>query len=79
MVLGWILIGVGIAFVLLGLVAAAREVLRAQTEGVRGSSVDPESWAKLLSALTELIKVAPQWLLLVGVGLAMVVIGSGRI
>ena len=80
-VLGVVLIVLGVSFVILGFVAAAQEVFRSAKPGKQslGSSLDPEKWAKLLTALTELVKVAPQWFLLVLVGLAMLGAGSAMI
>lgn len=76
-VLGIVLIVLGAAFLLLGLAAAAREVFRTATKPAsRGLPVDPEAWAKLLNALTSLVKVAPQWFLLTLVGAALVGIGA---
>jgi hypothetical protein len=76
-VLGIVLIVLGVAFILLGLTAAAREVFRRSTaSATRGLPIDPEAWEKLLRALTQLIKVAPQWLLLTLVGAALVGIGG---
>lgn len=64
-VFGIVLIVLGVAFILLGLAAAAREVFRkAAAPKERGLPIDPEAWEKLLRALTELVKVAPQWFLL---------------
>lgn len=78
MAVGWILVALGVAFVLLGLIAAVREVMRADMRE-RGTAADPEAWAKLFTALTELVKIAPLWFLLVLVGLVMVFFGSTRI
>jgi len=76
-VFGIILIALGVAFILLGLTAAAREVFRKSTEpATRGLPIDPAAWGKLLTALTELVKIAPQWFLLTLVGAALVGIGA---
>lgn len=76
-VLGIVLIVLGMAFIVLGLTAAAREVLRRSTKpGTRGLPIDPEAWEKLVRAITELVKVAPQWFLLTLVGAALVGIGG---
>jgi hypothetical protein len=76
-VLGVVLIALGVAFILLGLVAAAREVVRrSKAPAARGIPIDPEAWEKLLRALTELVKVAPQWFLLTLVGVALVAVGG---
>lgn len=76
-VFGIILIALGVAFILLGLTAAAREVFRKSTApATRGLPIDPAAWEKLLRAMTELIKVAPQWFLLTLVGAALVGIGA---
>ncbi|HEX7256151.1 MAG TPA: hypothetical protein VF236_09515 [Gaiellaceae bacterium] len=76
-VLGIVLIVVGVAFIVLGLAAAAREVFRRATApATRGLPIDPEAWEKLLRAITELVKVAPQWFLLTLVGAALVGIGG---
>jgi uncharacterized membrane protein len=76
-VLGIVLIVLGAAFVALGLAAAAREVFRKSTRPAdRAGPVDPEAWEKLLRALTELVKVAPQWFLLTFVGVVLVAVGG---
>ena len=76
-VLGVVLIVVGVAFILLGLAAAAREVFRRSTQpATRGLPVDPEACGKLIGAITQLVKVAPEWLLLTLVGAALVGIGA---
>ena len=77
-VFGIVLIVLGVAFILLGLAGAAREVFRkAAAPKERGLPIDPEAWEKLLRALTELVKVAPQWYLLTLVGAALVGSGCG--
>lgn len=76
-VLGIVLIVLGVAFIVLGLAAAAREVFRHATRpATRGLPIDPEAWEKLLRAVTELVKVAPQWFLLTLVGAALVGVGA---
>lgn len=76
-VLGIVLIVLGVAFIVLGLAAAAREVFRHATQpATRGLPIDPEAWEKLLRAVTELVKVAPQWFLLTLVGAALVGVGA---
>ncbi len=76
-VVGVVLIALGVAFIVLGLAAAAREVFRRSTApGTRGQPLDPEAWEKLVRAITELVKVAPQWFLLTLVGAALVGIGG---
>jgi hypothetical protein len=76
-VLGLVLIVLGVAFIVLGLTAAAREVFRrTAAPGARGVPIDPEAWEKLIRAVTELVKVAPQWFLLTLVGAALVGIGG---
>lgn len=76
-VLGIVLIALGVAFIVLGLAAAAREVFRRSTAPAdRGLPIDPEAWEKLLRAITELVKVAPQWFLLTLVGAALVGVGG---
>ena len=76
-VLGIVLIVLGVAFIVLGLAAAAREVFRRATEpATRGLPIDPEAWEKLLRAITQLVKVAPQWFLLTLVGAALVGVGG---
>jgi hypothetical protein len=79
-VLGVVLIVIGIAFLLLGLAGAAREVFKkaAPQPGQRGilSSIDPEKWAKLVGALNETIKLAGTWIAIVLVGGALVGVGA---
>lgn len=75
-VAGVALIALGIAFIVLGLAAAAREVFRTASRRDRALPTDPEAWEKLLRAITELVKVAPQWFLLTLVGAALVGVGA---
>lgn len=75
-VLGVVLIVLGVAFIVLGLTAAAREVFRRASRRDRALPIDPEAWEKLLRAVTELVKVAPQWFLLTLVGAALVGVGA---
>ena len=76
-VLGIVLIVLGVAFIVLGLAAAAREVFRRAREPAdRGLPIDPEAWEKLVRAIAELVKVAPQWFLLTLVGAALVGLGG---
>lgn len=79
-ILAIVLIVVGIAFVVLGLAAAAREVFRrASQPATRGLQIDPAAWEKLVRAVTELIKVAPQRLLLTLVGAGLVGLGGALV
>jgi uncharacterized membrane protein len=77
-VLGTVLIVVGVLFILVGLVAAVRKVVlqatKPQATGL--SAFDPAKWEKFIKALTEFIKAAPEWLLLVLVGAALVAWGG---
>jgi hypothetical protein len=77
LIFGLILIALGLAFIVLGLAAAAREVFRRSTAPAdRGLPIDPEAWEKLLRAITQLVKVAPQWFLLTLVGAGLVGLGG---
>lgn len=75
-VAGVALIALGLAFIVLGLAAASREVFRKTSRRDRALPTDPEAWEKLLRAVTELVKVAPQWFLLTLVGAALVGVGA---
>jgi hypothetical protein len=79
-VLGVVLIVIGVAFLLLGLAGAAREVFRKATPkpGERSvlGALDPEKWAKLVGALNETIKLAGSWIALVLVGGGLVGAGA---
>jgi hypothetical protein len=78
-VVGVVLIVIGVAFLLLGLAGAAREVFKKATPrpGDRGllGGLDPEKWAKLVGALNETIKLAGTWFAVVLVGA--VLVGAG--
>ena len=81
MVLGVVLIVLGVAFIMLSLVAAARMVLlESQKAGPAGlGDFDPEAWAKFLHAVAKVIKIAPQWLLLAAVGAGFVAWGGAML
>jgi hypothetical protein len=71
----------GVLFVALGFVGACRVVFRTGQEAGGPEphgmgAIVPEKWAKLISALVELVKVAPVWFLCVFSGVARVGIGS---
>lgn len=78
MVLGIVLIVLGVLFVLLSLVAAARLVLLKSTEPAPAGlgAFDPEKWQKFIEAVTNFVKVAPQWLLLSLVGAGLIAWGA---
>lgn len=83
MVLGIVLIVVGVLFILLALVAAARAVLlgsHATTPKPAGlGPFDPADWAKFIKAVTNFVKAAPQWLLLAVVGAGLVAWGGSML
>ncbi len=80
MVLGIVLIVLGVMFIVLGLVSAARLVLLASQSKEPGPAglgpFDPDKWAKFLDAVTNFVKVAPQWLALSLLGAGMVAWGG---
>ncbi len=72
-VLGWILVVVGVLFILLGLAAAAKDVLKKEAQ------VEQKGDKSIWEILTELVKAltaAPQWLALTIIGIGLVVYGS---
>jgi len=74
---GWILIILGIFFVVLGLAAAARDVILKYYLDLSSESVPAlknilEIFVALIKALTK----APQWLALTIVGLIIIILGS---
>jgi hypothetical protein len=77
-VLGIVLIILGVAFIVLALVAAARKVLlRATGPSPAGlGPFDPEKWAKFVRAVTAFVKAAPEWLLLALLGAGLVAWGG---
>ena len=83
MVLGVVLIVVGVLFILLALVAAARTVLLGSRQAKPGpaglGAFDPEKWAKLVEAVTNFVKAAPGWLLLAVVGAGLVAWGGSML
>lgn len=80
MVLGIVLIVLGVLFVLLSLVAAARMVLLKSNPATPSPAglgpFDPEKWKGLVEAITSFIKAAPQWLLLTVVGAGLIAWGG---
>lgn len=80
MAVGVICVAAGAIFVVLGVVAAVHDVLRSIADkGDRGAAFDPGAWAKLVESLTELVKVAPQWLLLTLTGVGLMVFGGTQL
>lgn len=80
MVLGIVLIVLGVLFILLSLVAAARMVLiKSNPTGPTPAGLgafDPEKWKGLVEAITSFVKVAPQWLLLSLFGAGLIAWGA---
>jgi hypothetical protein len=80
MVVGIVLIVLGVLFVLLSLVAAARLVLlksNPDTPSAAGLGLfDPEKWKGFVEAMTNFVKVAPLWLLLTLVGAGLIAWGG---
>jgi hypothetical protein len=66
---------IGIGFMVLAFFDALRLVRNESRseEPIKGAT-DPESWADLVRAAVDLIKVSPRWLLLFLVGIALVVV-----
>ncbi len=83
MVLGIVLIVLGVLFILLGLVAAARKVLLASNPPEPSPAglgpFDPEKWAKFIEAVTNFVKAAPEWMALALVGAGFVAWGGSML
>jgi hypothetical protein len=76
-VVGIILIVVGFGFILLAMVAGAKTVFdKAQPSAQAAGAFDPAAWAKLVTAITNFVKVAPGWLLFAAVGAGLVAWGA---
>jgi hypothetical protein len=76
-VVGWILIGLGILFVLGGLASAiAQELRRAAPGRFGGLAAEPAGFVAALSALIEALARAPLWLALTAVGFLLIVFGT---
>ncbi|MEA2466216.1 MAG: hypothetical protein QOJ57_342 [Thermoleophilaceae bacterium] len=80
-VLGIALIVVGFLFIVLAMVAAARKIFqKAQAPaGQALGAFDPGAWAKLITAIVNFIKVAPEWLLLAVVGAGLIAWGAATL
>jgi len=80
LVLGIVLIVLGVLFVLLSLVAAARLVLlksnSAEPTPAGLGAFDPEKWKGFVEAMANFVKVAPQWLLMSLVGAGFIAWGA---
>jgi|GEM_PF-6246868 len=80
MALGIVLIVLGVLFILLSLVAAARMVLIKSNPATPTPAglgpFDPDKWKGFVEAITSFVKVAPQWLLLALVGAGLVAWGA---
>ena len=76
-VVGWILIVLGILFVLGGLASAiAQELRRAAPGRLSGLEAGPADFLAALSALIEALGRAPLWLALTTVGFLLIVFGA---
>ena len=75
--LGWVLIVLGLLFVLVGFAGAIQNIFRSKETTTR--SMTAEAMTAFLKALTELIKAlstAPLWLVCVLLGFALIAYGS---
>ena len=75
-ILGWVGIILGVLFLFLGFAGAVREIVRNR---VGAREFDPEAWAKLITALNQLISIlatSPMWLACVLLGLLLIFLGS---
>lgn len=72
------LIVVGFLFIGLAMTAAAKKVFQKATQPAAQAvgAFDPEAWAKLVSAVVNFVKVAPEWLLLAAVGAGFIAWGT---
>jgi hypothetical protein len=79
--IGIVLVILGLLFIVLALIAAARKVLLKSHEPAPAGlgAFDPKAWAKLLEAATAFVKAAPEWLLLAVVGAALVAWGGSML
>jgi hypothetical protein len=76
-VVGWILIALGILFVLGGLASAvARELRRGVPGRLAGLPSEPAGFLAALSALIDTLAKAPIWLALTAVGFLLIVFGA---
>ena len=76
-VVGWILIVLGILFVLGGLASAvAQELRRAAPGRFAGHAAEPAEFVAALSPLIEALARAPLWLALTAVGFLLIVFGA---
>ena len=76
-ILGWVLIVLGLVFVLLGFAGAVQNMFLSKASGTR--ALTAEAVTAFTKALTELIKAlstAPLWLACVVVGFALIAYGS---
>ena len=76
-ILGWGLIVVGFLFLILGLAAAARDVIKEsfQKNSSQESAVEKSVLEVLVNLINALAK-APKWLALTVVGIVLIVLGS---
>jgi hypothetical protein len=83
MVLGIVLIVLGVLFILVALVGAARTVLLGSVQETPGPAglgpFDPEKWAKFVEAITNFVKAAPGWLVCAVVGAGLVAWGGSMV
>jgi hypothetical protein len=73
------LIVLGFIFIVLAMVLAAMKVFTKAKEASAQSATgpfDPDAWAGLITAITNFVKVAPEWLVMAAVGAGMVAGGT---
>ncbi len=78
--LGWLLILLGIAFIVLSLVGAARDLFKAKTVApAAGSLTELTEFGKMLTELLKVLLGGPAWVAMFMAGLILVLLGAGLV
>jgi hypothetical protein len=77
--LGWLLILLGIAFIVLSLVGAARDLFNRAVAPAAAGLAELTEFGKMLTELLKVLFSGPAWVAMFMAGLALVLLGAGLV